>query len=72
MAPSVREAPPTGDVEVLLGAEETEEVRLRDACTTGDGVGRGAVVAGAGELLYGGGEDVLAPLLCGLSRRGHG
>src|SRR5581483_174507 len=58
--------------ELLLRAEEPEDVRLRDAGAAGDVLGRGAAVALLGELGERGVEDLLAPLLPRLPlRRNH-
>ena len=46
-----------GDEQVLLGSEQAEQVGLGDAGPLGDGLGRGAGVAAAGELGHGRGED---------------
>ena len=56
-----------GDVELLLGAEEAEQVRLRDAGLAGDDVGRGALEAALGEHGDRRLEDLLAPLLSRLA-----
>jgi len=45
----------SGDEEILLGAEQLEEIGLGDACPTGDRVRRGFRVAADGELDGGGG-----------------
>ncbi len=62
------------EVELLLRAEEPEEVGLRDPGRTGDVLGRGAVVALDGELVRGGIEHGGPPLLGRLAGRGgtHG
>src|SRR2546425_3474228 len=64
-----------GDVQRLLGAEEAEEVRLRNACRGRDLVGRRAVQPPVGECRGGCLEHRLAALLGCLalgSRRHHG
>ena len=48
--------------ELLLGAEEAEEVRLRDAGPPGDVLGRRAFEAALGELDQGRVEDVVLAL----------
>ena len=60
-----------GHEQVLLGAEEPEEVGLRDAGPGGDGIGRGPGVAGPGELGDGGGQHGGAALRGGLPGRNH-
>ena len=54
-----------GDEEVLLRAEQLEEVRLAHAGALGDRVGRGAVVARPRELGHRGGDDLVASLVGG-------
>ena len=58
-----------GEMELALGAEEPEQIRLRDPGPPRDRLRGGAVEAGARELLERGGEHVLAPLLRRLPRR---
>ena len=53
-----------GDEELLLRAEEAEEVRLRDAGPPGDVLGGRALEAALGELDQGGVEDVVLALRC--------
>ena len=53
--------------ELLLRAEEAEDVRLRDAGPLGDVLGGRAVEPARGELVAGGLEDLLAPLSGGAS-----
>ena len=69
----VDRAPRRREVELLLRAEEPEEVRLRDAGRPRDVLGRGAVQALDGELVRGGDQDGLAALVGGLAvgRRRH-
>ena len=63
------EAAPHGrDEEVLLGAEELEQVGLRDADPLGDRLDRRAVQAADGELVDGRLDDLAAALLFGRSR----
>ena len=68
---SLEAAPDGRDEELALGAEEAEEVGLRDAGPAGDRVGRRAVQAGLGELGARGVEDLLAADLCRLACRRH-
>ena len=58
-----------GQVEVELAGEVLVEDGLGDAGMLGDLIHRGGVVAGGGEDLEGGREDLLASLLAGQSRR---
>ena len=53
--------------ELLLRAEEAEDVRLRDAGPLGDGLRRGPVEPALGELHERCIEDLVAPLLGGLA-----
>ena len=55
-------APDDLEVELLLRAEEPEEIRLRDADSAGNRVGRRAVEPVLAELLERRDEDLLAPL----------
>jgi hypothetical protein len=57
------------EVQLLLRAEEPEDVRLRDARPLRDLLGRGAVEAVLGEDDQRGVEDVLAPGLLRLAFR---
>jgi hypothetical protein len=61
-----------GEEQLLLGAEQPEQVRLRDARLARDRVGRGAAVAALGELTGRDDEDLLAALPGGLAARGLG
>ncbi len=54
-----------GDEEILLGAEQLEEVGLGDARPTGDRVSRGSCVAADGELDGGGRNDFVAAFVGG-------
>ena len=66
-------APHGGDEELLLGAEELEEVGLRDADPLGDRLHRRAVQAADGELTSGGLDDLAPPLFLADACRGlHG
>ena len=58
-----------GHEQVLLGAEQAEQVGLGDPGPGGDGLGGGPGVAGPGELGDGRGQHGGAPLVCGLSGR---
>ncbi|CAA9497762.1 MAG: hypothetical protein AVDCRST_MAG30-1727 [uncultured Solirubrobacteraceae bacterium] len=60
-----------GEEELLLRAEQAEEVRLRDPGVAGDRVGRGRGVARAGEVAGRLGDDVL-PALGGAAAGGGG
>jgi hypothetical protein len=56
-----------GQEQLLLGAEEPEQVGLRDAGLAGDDLGRGPVEAALGEVLDRHREDLLTALVGGLA-----
>ena len=60
-----------GDEQVLLGAEQAEQVGLGDPGPPGDGLGGGPGVAGQGEFGDGRGQHGGATLVGGLSARNH-
>ena len=65
--PARRQRSDAGEEQLLLGAEQPEQVRLRDAGLARDRLGRGAVVAALGEVPQRDREDLLAALLGGLA-----